>query len=340
MTSYERVINAINGRIPDRTPVAPEVFGITARISGYSIYEYVTDGKVIAESQLKAREAIGYDILFAFADLSVEAESLGCTLHYEKDAYPSIKDYILKRPEDVDNLDLPVPTKEGRMPVVLEACGRLRAAVDDECLIAACVMGPFSIASQILGLEKLLYQLVDNPDGISNLLDFTEMVAVQYGKALVKAGAHCPVVFDPVVSPAVLPPSMFASNEVPRLRRMFDAFKKEGALVSWISIAGPTQKILPYFKEAGINLATVDYVVNISEAFEVVDQITINGNIKPYSFITDTPIQIKESVRRCLSESKGKTNYIIGSGCEVPLEADVKTLIGMVEAAEEFRTGR
>lgn len=337
MTSYERLLTAVNGGIPDRLPVAPEVFGITARLNGYRIYQYVTDGKIIAGSQLKTREAIGYDILFAFADLSVEAEALGCTLHYEDDAYPSVKEHILQDIGDVKELKLPNPLKDGRMPVVIEACRRLRESVGNECVIAACVMGPVSIAAQIMGIEGFLYQLVDNPDGVNQLLDFTEKVAVSYGRALIRAGAHCPVVFDPVASPVVIPPSLFVHYEALRLKRMYDFFRDEGLPISWISIAGATQRIMPYFKKAGINLATVDYVVPISEAFKIADDIALNGNLKPYSFVSCSPAEIKDEVIRCLMEAKGKRNYIIGSGCEVPVESNVENIRAVVEAARDFK---
>lgn len=337
MTSYERLLTTINGDFPDSFPVAPEVFGVTARLNGYRISQYVTDGRIIAESQLKAREAIGYDILFAFADLSVEAEALGCTLRYDDDAYPSVKEHILQNIEDVKVLKLPDPLKDGRMPVVIEACRQLRESAGNECVIAACVMGPVSIASQIMGLESFLYQLVDNPDGVNQVLNFTEKVAISYGRALIKAGAHCPVVFDPVASPAVIPPSLFVHYEVQRLKRMYDSFRDEGAPISWISIAGATQKIMPYFKKAGINLATIDYVVPISEAFKLADNIALNGNLKPYSFISCSPAEMKEEVRRCLMEAKGKGNYIIGSGCEIPVESNIENIRAMVEAVRDFK---
>lgn len=339
MTSYERLLSAINGGLPDRTPVAPEIFGLTARLNGYRVSEYVKNGRVIAESQLKARDSIGYDILFAFADLSVEAEALGCLLHYEEDAYPSVQQHIMGDLSDLKDLKLPDPLKDGRMPVVIEACALLRESVKNECVIAACVMGPVSIASQIMGIEKFLYQLVDNPDKMSQLLDFTERVAASYGAALMRAGAHCPVVFDPIASPVVIPPSLFLRHEVPRLKRLYDFFRSEGSPVSWISVAGTTPKIMPYFKEAGINLATIDYVVSISEAFELLPGIAVNGNIKPYAFVSCTSDEICEEVKKCLSEAGRRKNYIVGSGCEVPLETKIENISAVVRAVKEFSAG-
>jgi len=336
MTSYERILTVVRGRVPDHIPVAPELFGVTARLNGYSIYQYVTDGKVIADSQVRLREEIGYDVVFAFADLSVEAEAIGCKLRYEKDAYPSVKEHVLKDITSVSELKKPDPNRDGRMPVVLEASARMRETLGNTCPIVACVMGPFSIASQIIGLENLLYLLVDNPDGVERLLDFTEEVATEYGLALIDAGAHAPVVFDPSASPAVIPHELFLKLEVPRLKRMFDRWKQVGVSIFWISIAGQTKKILPYFYKAGVNLATIDYVVTLSQARELTKEITLNGNLKSYLFINATPEVIKDEVYDCFKQIGDYPKYIVGSGCEVPVDAKIENIKALMDASLEF----
>jgi len=333
----ERIMTTINGDKPDQVAVAPELFGITAKLNGKSIHEYVTDGKVIADAQLKAHSEIGNDVVFAFADLSVEAEAIGCKLRYEKDAYPSVDEVALRDLKDVKDLRLPDPLKDGRMPVVLEACRLMREQLKDSCPIVACVMGPFSLASQLLGIEHLLYQIVDNPEGVQRLLDFTEKVAILYGIELIKAGAHAPVVFDPSASSTVIPPEMFVKLEAPRLKRMYEAYKAKGVRMFWLSIAGQTKKILPYFKVAGVNIATIDYMVSLSEAFMIEQSITYNGNIKPYLFISASEEEIRHEVNRCFREASNQSRYIVGSGCEVPIEARIENIKALVEATVTLR---
>jgi uroporphyrinogen decarboxylase len=337
MTSYERLLSAVSGRSRDRTPVAPQVFGNAAKLTGHSLREYVSDGRVLAESQLRVRNEVGYDILFAFADLNIEAEALGCALRCEDDAYPSIEKHLIAMPGDARDLAVPDPVGSGRMPVVLEACARLREAVGNECVISACVTGPVTIASQLTGIEPFLYQVADSPAAVNSLLDFTERVAIAYGKALLRAGAHCIVIFDPVASPAVLPPSLFVNYEFPRLARMSKAFRLAGASVSWISIAGATQKLMPYFSRAGINLATVDYVVPLGEALGLSGDVAVNGNLKPYSFVTDSAALLKASATKCLLAARGSNRFILGSGCEVPVETKIENLRALVDAVAEFK---
>lgn len=336
MTSYERMLLAAGGGIPDRLPVAPQLFGVAARLNGHTIKAYVTDGALIATCQMRLREELGHDILFASADLSVEAEALGCLLRYGDDAYPAVQEPVLGNVRDIGALRHPDPVAAARMPVVLEACARLREAVGDECLVASCVMGPLSIAAQIMGIEKFIYSLVDAPDAVAQVLDFTERVSVDYGKALLRAGAHCIVVFDPVASPAVIPPAFFSRYEALRLKRLYASFRAEGARASWISIAGDTRKIMPCFESLGINIATVDSGVPLSEAFSLLGTIAVNGTVDTYLFVSGTPREIKNAVSRGLAEAKGRSNYIVGSGCEVPIETSFEHIRAFVEAGRDF----
>ncbi len=332
MTSFERVINSIKGEQTDRVAVVPEVFGVTARVAGYNIYEYITDPNKLAKSQLMAREVLCHDMLFSFADLSVEAEALGCDLEYKDDAYPVVKAPMISTHNDLDVIELPDPYKTGRMPVVIEASSILRDKSRDECIVTACIMGPFSIAGQILGIEGLLYRIIDEPEFVDKVLDLTEEVSKAYGLALLKAGAHCHIIFDPMVSPMVVPPEIFRRFELPRLKRLFETFKQAGSLFSWLSIAGDTRKILPYYKEASVELTTVDYNVPVSDAFRLSD-IAINGNIRPFGFVTASSEEIRNEAIRCIEEALSG-RFLLGSGCEVPIDSKIENIKALVEAAE------
>ncbi len=336
MNSYERVLNSLKKKQTDRVPVVPEVFGVTAKAAGYSIYDYVTSPSRLAESQLHARRLIGHDMVFAFADLSVESEAIGCELEYKEKAYPVVRKPLIENLKEIHTLDLPDPQKDGRMPVVIEATTRLRDVVADTCIVAACVMGPISIAGQLIGLEGLLYHIVDSPDEVDKVLDYTEEVTRSYGNALLQAGAHCHIIFDPVASPMVVPRDVFRRLELPRLKRLFREFKEKGSLVSWLSIAGNTKKILPYYRDADVELATVDYSVSLSDAFDLLGDVAVNGNLRPFSFVSSSPEKIKEEAKKCLKERGNRWGYLLGSGCEVPIEAELDNIKPLVEASLEF----
>ncbi len=333
----DKIKMLLSGKPLSEVIVIPEVFGFSARLMGYKIRDYVTDGRIIASCQIQCQKQMGYDAVFAFADLSVEAEALGCKLSYEEDSYPAVSRPAVEGYNELKRLRFPDPYRDGRMPVIIEAVRYLRDAKNENCLIAACIMGPISLASQLMGLEQLIYAIVDSPEYVEKLLDFTTEVAISYGRALIEEGADLPIVFDPSASPLVVPPHVFHKFELPRLKRIYSSFKKAGASAAWISIAGNTIKILPYYSDAGIEIATIDYVVDLKKACQLSKGIVINGNLKPYLFVHASEEEVRNEVRRCLEDTRGFNRYILGSGCEIPIEAKPDNIAAMVSEARCFK---
>ena len=159
-------------------------------------------------------------------------------------------------------MSVPDPYKSGRMPEMLKALGILRREFGTETLVVGCVLGPFTLAGQLLGLENTLYLAVDDPELLERLLDFATGVIIRFGEAQLEAGAHLPVVFDPSASPGGHSACLFREFELPRLRRIFQALKQRGAAANWLHIAGPAAPILQYYREAGVDIANFDYCVS------------------------------------------------------------------------------
>ncbi len=337
MNSLERIAATLKFQDADRVPVIAQVFGHAATLAGISVDEYVRDGKTLANCQLKALKHYGYDAVFSVMDVNVETESLGSVLRYCKNQYPVIERYALSPEDDWNRLALPDPRKAGRMPEMLKAIGILRREVGNEVLVVGCVMGPFTLTTQLLGLETTLYLAIDDPKRLEHLMDYATEVVIRFGQAQLQAGAHLPVVFDPSASTAVVPPQFFREFELPRLQRVFRALLEAGAASNWLHIAGPVGPILPYYPKAGVNIANFDYNVNAAEAGNALSATCLDGNIKSLMFVDGSPAEIKEEALRLLRVFRDRGGFILSSGCEIPPESKPENVSAMVDAA---RTGR
>jgi uroporphyrinogen decarboxylase len=333
MNSLERITAAVNFQTTDRVPVIAQIFAHAAVLAGVAVNEYVRNGETLARCQLNALEKYGCDAVFAAMDTSVETEAVGSKLRYYDNTYPVVEKYVLTRGSDLNILSVPDPYKSGRMPEMLKALGILRKKIGDETLVVGCVLGPFTLASQLLGLENTLYLAIDDPERLGRLLDFTTSVIVQFGQAQIEAGAHLPVVFDPSASPAVIPPALFREFEMPRLRQIFQALKAKGAVANWLHIAGPAGPILPYYREAGVDIANFDYCVSLTEVQNQLPYTCLDGNIKSLSFVEGTPAEIRKESLKLLSYFRDRRGFILSSGCEIPPESKPENIAAMVQAA-------
>ncbi len=332
MNSLERITAAANFATPDRVPVVAQVFGHAAVLAGVAVGDYVRDGALIAHCQLAALRHYGYDAVFALMDVNVEAEALGARLRWSADRYPSIETYPLSPQIDPAVLATPDPHQAGRMPELLRAARRLREAVGDEVLVVGCVLGPMTLASQLLGLEAAIYLAIDEPERFGGLLDFATEVAIRFGVAQIRSGAHLPLVFDPSASPEVLPPQFYREFLLPRLTRLFGAFRAAGAPLNWLHTAGAAESILPFYPLMGVDIANLDFSVDPERALRALPHTCLDGNLKPLAFVCETPAEIAAASARLLDLFAGRGGFILSSGCEIPPEARPENIAAMVEA--------
>ncbi len=333
MNSLERILAAVKFGETDRAPVIAQVFGHAATLSGISLDEYVRDGETLARCQLKALRQYGYDAVFSVMDVSVEAEAAGAVLQYRKDLYPTIEHYAFSTESSWDEPVLPDPMRAGRMPEMLKALGILKREVGNEVLVVGCVTGPFTLATQLLGMEPALNMAIDDSPRLERVMDFSTEIIIRFGIAQIGAGAHLPIVFNPSASPTVVPPQFFREFELPRLKRVFDAFAEAGAMASWLHIAGPARRIFPYYPKAGVQIANFDYYVSASEARAELPNTCLDGNIKPVMFVEGSPDDIRSEAADLLGAFR-EGGFILSSGCEIPPESEPANVAALVSAVQ------
>jgi uroporphyrinogen decarboxylase len=332
MNSLERIAATLKFRDTDRVPVIAQVFAHAASLAHVPVDDYVRNGETLAQCQIHAQRHYGYDAVFAAMDVNVETEALGSMLQYRKNQYPVIGRHALSRNEDWNALTIPDPQLAGRMPEMLKALTILKDNLRNEVLIVGCVLGPFTLTTQLLGIEAALNLAIDDSPRLERLMDFATEVIISFGLAQLQAGAHLPIVFDPSASPAVIPPPFFREFELPRLKRVFQAFTGAGAFANWLHIAGPAGSILSYYPKAGVHIANVDYCVSPAEAMGKLPAMCIDGNIKSVMFVEGGAADIAAEAKNLLRLFHGRGGFMLSSGCEIPPESPEENVAALVNA--------
>ena len=332
MNSLERVRATVAFEKADRAPVIPQIFAHAAVLCGVPIADYLRDGALLAHCQIEAVRRYGHDAVFAFMDATVESEAMGSLIRYHREQYPEVVSFALSPGVSPEGLSAPDPQSAGRMPELLRATTLLRAELDDEVPVVAVVLGPMTLAQQLMGPEAALYLAIDEPQLFEEVLDLATRIALRWGVALLAAGAHVAMVFEPGASPAVVPPAFFRELLLPRLGRLFPAFKTAGALATWLHIAGPTEPILGYYPEAGVDIANLDYDVDPLRAGQILERTCLDGNILPLSFVLGAAPEVAAEARRLVALFADRGGFILSSGCEIPLEARPENVAALVSA--------
>src|SRR6056297_551139 len=119
-------------------------------LRGYTAQEVLKDSGKLVESLLEVHDKYRPDGQPICFDLQLEAEILGCDLQWADNAPPSVVSHPFKETDDlpqVPQLDKDI----GRLPVVIEACRRMKEEVGDHTALYGLFCGPFTLASHLRG---------------------------------------------------------------------------------------------------------------------------------------------------------------------------------------------
>lgn len=335
-------MKVLHGEFPDRVPVIPQSFMYAVETAGHKIGKVNKSGKLMAESHLISHEKFEYDgIIIDFDDASL-AEACGARVIFRDDE-PAVVDEsepLLKDLRDVENLKLPDPYKDGRLPEWLEATRILSDKVGQEVFIMGRAdQGPFSLACLLRGTEQFMMDLLmEEKEVIDKVIDYCRQACVVFAKAQKDEGAHSTSIGDSIAGPNLISPDMYR-NYALEPERMLTAEIRDYGIPFSIHICGDTSEIISDMASTGADILEVDWKVDMQRAREIIpDSTVIMGNIDPSDpLVLGTPIQVEEAVKSVLSLTRGK-GLFLSSGCAMGRNTPEENMRAMISAAKKYGT--
>ncbi len=327
---------------PDRVPVMPITHYHSAALAGMTIGEYAQSGEKMAAAVLKGYERFGWDGFMLGCDVGVEGEALGGTAEFPDDSPPSMKSFVLEHdPGFLTTLKVPNPRRDGRLPVEIRATEICVREVGTEAFIQPYIACPMTCASQLRGVQNLMMDTIDDPAFVEELLDFTTKVVLEYGKALVDAGAHCVLLGAALCSPQFTPPQFYKEKILPRHQTLIGALKEYGAPSVDMHVCGNIWKIVPYMAESGADMFDIDWQMDMGVLKKELKGkgITLRGNINPALLLTGTPGEVYAESIKVLQSAGSGGGLILGSGCDVAHGTPAANLDMLRQAAMDYGQG-
>jgi uroporphyrinogen decarboxylase len=341
VTGKERILAALRNEEPDRVPVFPLAHFCTARFSGLPIREYATDAQRMASSLLAALERFGWDGVHPGCDVTVEGEALGSQVCYSEEAPPYVIRPVLMDPEEFGRLRPPNPLRDGRMPVIVGATRICAREVAGRVFVGPWTMGPLNCASQIRGVEDLLTDTLDRPEFVNALLDFCTGLLIEFGKALIDAGADAIFLGEALCTPQMVSPRFYSEIVVPRQRRLIAALKDYGNVPVALHVCGNVKRILPSMLETGADIVDLDWKMDMGESKRrCAGRAAVRGNLDPAAaLLQGTPELVYEKSIEVIRAAGEGGGLILGSGCDVPSDTPPENLEAMMAAARDMASG-
>jgi len=329
----------LDGQKPDRIPVFPLVREWCVRQAGFKAYEAILDASKYAYSQYLCVQEFGYDMVRDLGGIHCESEAMGSRLKFSEDAFPSVIEFAIQDyGKDLPRLKVPNPNQDGRMPVVLEGIHRLKEKCGGEIPVLGYLQAPFRHASMLRSPEKILPDVYKSPQCVKDLLELCVSTQITWGTALVQAGADVLFISDPMSSSDMISPQIWMAFAQPYTTQVVLALKKLG-IKFIMHICGDTTDRLESMAATGVDCLSLDSKVNMSEARKILgDDICLMGNLDPTNILVfGTPERVeKESLHLMASAAGMRGNYILSSGCTVPINTPSKNIHAMVSATKKF----
>jgi len=187
ITGKDRIRACMKRSIMDRLPVGLILGPFRATVLGCSLREYFQDGKKLAEATVACHELWQHDSVEVTWDIVLEAETVGAELEFPEYGVPQIRKRVLSQKSALSSLKLPDPERSGRYPLYLEAC-KATARSLKEVALSGTVTGPWTIATELRGAQELIYDTVDDPAFVEELMQFTTEVTKILGSKVCAGG--------------------------------------------------------------------------------------------------------------------------------------------------------
>ena len=296
-------------------PFVPTIYEHGAALIGHTPSEVARSEDLLVRGQIAAHELYHYPLVSVGMDIyNVEAEALGGIIEFPDNiSQPALKSPPVKTKADFETLSVPNPQTDGRMPLLLGACRRLKAALP--AVVSGTVTGPFTLAAILRGFETFIMDLFDEPDFAREQLRFAEEVAFRFAAAYHELGVSI-AINESWIAPPLCTPELYRDFAQPAetdlISRLFALGVPRVSLVS----GGNTTAIAADMLATGTSYIMADwgcdrrYFRSLCEPRGVM----LRASIPPGMVEHGDETELKNAVDQVMADCGDYPNMVFGCG--------------------------
>ena len=332
MNGKELLLSALRGEETSRPAWVPFVGCHGGFLINKTATEYLQSAELMVEGLKKANELYKPDGLPVMFDLQVEAEILGCRLHWADEVPPAVTSHPLAEGQKMAELPKLDETK-GRFPIVVEALETLKKEIGDDTALYGLICGPFTLALHLLGNDIFL-DMYDEPEVVQEVVNYCADICIQSADIYLKHGADVIAVVDPMTSQ--ISPDHFEEFVTPAMNRVYDHIRAQGG-VSSIFVCGDVTRNLEVMVKTTADSICVDEQIDMVRLRQLcaAEDKAFGGNIKLTAVLLlgdedDAKMEVLD-----IMEKSGTKGFVLAPGCDLPYAVPVKNLQAVAEMVHD-----
>ncbi len=322
-----RLFRSTNGT--SKMDFSPVVYEHAARFIHRSPWEVSRAADLLFQAHAMAFCCYRHSPIVVGIDIyNLEAEAYGARINAATgNETPAISEPICSTAADVCHLPILKPESSGRIPMVISV-GEKLAEEFPTARVSIPVSGPFSIASNLMGLENLLTEMIVDPPAVLAALHHLVLGQLRLCEMILQRGLSLSV-FESAATPPLISPDMFRRVALPPLKALLQAITNSSTGNTALIMGGDTAPILTDLVATGAQYlicpAETDQQLFLKKMQDY-PQVMVRINMNPAILSTGNLEAIYQETDRVLGLARMREKVCIGTGI-LPYEIEPEVVL-------------
>jgi uroporphyrinogen decarboxylase len=339
MNAKEVVFSSIDMKMTERLPAAVFGGGI------WTYYQYGEEpGQLVKNSArmsdilIEMGDRIESDIVYTGSGLNnCLLGALGGAITFKKVGAPEVEPFV-NSIDDLEELDLNNIESDSIINSIWETARNVSKAIGEKYVVTMTSWGPFVLAGQLLGVEKLMKATFKNRNLVKALCEFTNLMILRFYEPLLQEGVISMVsIADSLSSANLISRKQFEELGLPPLKTLFSGLKSKGAKIL-LHMCGDMSDRLDLVSTSGCDIISLDAMVDLRKAKEVFKgKCVLAGNVSPTDVLmSGDPDMVRAAVLTCADEAAEGGGYMVMPACDLPLTVPIENVKTFLETARNY----
>jgi len=308
---------------------SPSVYEHAAHLINRDPWDVSRDGNLLFQGNAEAYRLYHHRPVVIGIDIyNLEAEAYGAAV-VKPQGYgiPVIAQHPCAGCDEILQLEPFDPRSHGRVSMVIQAGQRMAREFPDAD-VRIPVSGPFSIATNLIGFENLLCELMTEPALVSRTLQHLVTGQANFCREVVRHGLDI-AFFESAAAPPLLSPRDFRQIELPALKKVLSQAAHIVNHPVPCVIGGDTVPILEAIMETDTGYVCCPAETDQPRFMEIMldyPDVMVRVNMDPRPITSGNLHAIHQEVDRVMALARTRTQSCIGTGC-LPLETDPQLVL-------------
>ena len=312
----------------------------TFRQRGLALKDILDQPEQAAQIIVAINEQIKSDIVWPGSGYhNLLTHLYGGTIKFRPHGNIDVTAPAIQELSELKGFDLSLIDRHKWMITLRNIIEEVQQKISGEYLIGTSSWGPFTLAGQFYGVERVMSGLYKDKAGIHALLEVMTEVAYRYLSPAIARGAEILSIAEPTASGDLISLQHFKEFVAPYLAKLNSRLKQDGALIT-LHICGNIRDRIVLAPELQVDLLSVDYKVDLAEAAQKLDGKTaLAGNVNPVILKDGSKQDVLAATEAAIHSGSAYSRFILMPGCDVPPAAPLGNIQAFITAGAEKHFG-